>query len=233
MNIPSLLCPIIYGRAVVRGLLIIQLISGIREQMAEIKLVEAEPDSPNRCQGVGMGVEGQCRYLNYRGLHENGYLSEISDIQAASPFCPKHGGHAIKSQERRAYHDYGGSRWAAQISNFATSPEVKSLRGEIGVTRFLIQTILDQCSSQLDLAANSSRLIVLVSQAERLVSTCEKMEYRMGELLDKEAALLFASSVVDIIKAHIPDPLTLDVISTQIANALRTALETRTSDKGT
>lgn len=51
---------------------------------------------------------------------------------------------------------------------------------------------------------------------DRLVNSCHKLEGSLGQLLDKQAILNFASEVINVITDNLDDPIKIDQISTGI-----------------
>lgn len=200
--------------------------------MIERRLVEAEPSDPMRCQGPGSGGEGQCRYLSVQGLKRDGHLEDVDerDIEGAVN-CPKHGGrHTVAANGKQRLYDYRLEVWQNRLDEFTESENVKSLRGEIGVLRLVIQSVLEQCRTPADLVMYSTKISDLVMKVERVVRSCDRLESNMGMLLDQAAALIFASQVVDIIQKHVPDDEAVDQISNGIINAL-TAVTNKTQEE--
>jgi hypothetical protein len=62
----------------------------------------------------------------------------------------------------------------------------------------------------------STKLSSLAMQIEKLVVSCDKLEVRMGELLTREVALNFASSIIAILQEQIKDEMVIDQIATKI-----------------
>jgi hypothetical protein len=178
------------------------------------QLYEAEPHDDMRCKGAGTGAEGQCRYLSMKGMIREGFLEdEPSNHQ---DYCPKHGKTRAMAQQKKEYHDYLSGQWQMELEKFASSDKVKSLRGELGVLRLLVQKTLEKCQTADDLLMYSTKLASLAMQIEKLVVSCDKLEVRMGELLTREVALSFASSIISILQEYVKDDMVLDQIATKI-----------------
>lgn len=173
--------------------------------MAEQKLFRAEPDDPNRCQSTGAG--GQCPYLAAEG----------------STHCVRHGANTeIASIEKAKANQYRLQIWQQRVDEFSDSPEIVSLRGEIGILRLLVEEMLRKCTDANELVMYSSKLSELISKIERVTFTCAKLESNMGLTLDRAAALNFAEQIVTAISQHVKDTETIDLISNDIINALAT-----------
>lgn len=172
--------------------------------MTDIRKVEAvEPDSPERCQAVH--GSGQCRYKRSPG----------------SEYCPMHGGNKGQAvQKARVMRQYQLAKWQADVDAFADEDQVKSLRGEIGITRLLLQATMDKCRDTGDLVIYTSKIGDLVMKIERLITSCHRLESNMGLLLDKPRIIVLAQLIVNIIGEFVDD----DAIVGQIANGIVDAI---------
>jgi len=81
--------------------------------------------------------------------------------------------------------------------------------------------MMNKCHDRTDLLMYSSKISDLAIKIEKLVSSCDRLERNMGEMMDKPTALKFASKVVDIVGRHVTDSRQLDSISHEILEELR------------
>ena len=169
----------------------------------EKKLTHCEPDDPNRCQGPSATL-GQCPFF----------------AEPGQKYCLRHAGSSIKAQETKRTNQYRLQVWQQRLEEFAENENVKSLRDEIGILRLLMEEILNKCSDSTQLLIYSSKISDLAIRIEKLVSSCHRLEAKMGMLLDKSAALSLAGQIVTIIGQHVTDPEIIDSISNGIINAL-------------
>ena len=117
-----------------------------------------------------------------------------------SDYCTHHGGVNDDSNKQvKAANTYRLSLFQARVDQFSSDPNIKNLRGEIGILRLLIETRLNNCKDDYDLMLQSAAIATLVTQANSLVSSCHRIETLTGHLLDKQALAEFAVKVVDII----------------------------------
>ena len=169
----------------------------------EAKWERVGEDDPNRCQGVTS--KGQC------------HLKAVEN----SKFCPAHGGNrafqAAKAQELRNYHL---SKYKARVGELGNSEGLSSLRDEIAILRMLIEERLNQCQDTHDLMMMSGPLADLIMKVEKVVTSCNRLESKLGNLLDRSKVLQLAQVIVQIIGSHIHDENLLDVISNDILTAL-------------
>lgn len=172
--------------------------------MIEDKFGEkVEADDPKRCQSGGR--TGQCPYARIEG----------------SEYCVRHAGPNAKQKTvEKAKNAYRLSKWQGRVNEFAEDSEVKSLRGEIGITRMLLEEIVNQCTDTTSLMMYSGKIADLVTRIEKLVSACHRLEERTGMLLDKGAALHLAGVIVEIIAEFVSDEEAIDNISNQIVASI-------------
>lgn len=193
--------------------------------MRERKLYNCEPDDPLRCQSVGTGGEGQCRFLSYKGIFQAGYLEYDPDF-ADSDRCPKHAG-SKKDKVRKRLHNYRLEVYQQRLNEFAESEHVKSLRGEIGILRLTLENIVQMVQTKQDWFIYSGRISDLTQKIERLVRTCHSVESKIGMMLDRPAALSMGKEIVDIISTVVKDPEQIDMISNGIIDAIVKATGTQ------
>lgn len=181
--------------------------------MVERKVEIVEPDAPDRCQATH--VKGQCRYKAMDG----------------SKYCPMHGGNkAQASIANQVQRQYQLAKWQDSTDAFADEDQVKSLRGEIGITRLLLQETVGRCKNSGELLMYSGKIGDLISKIEKLVVSCHRLETNLGMTLDKSKVLDLAAQFVEIIGKHISDDATINAISTEIV-AMILAAQGTTKDE--
>jgi len=146
-----------------------------------------EEDDPTRCQSRGLGG-GQC----------------INKSVPGGTVCMVHGGNKqLQSQAIQAVRNYRLGKFQAELERHADSPILKNLREEIGILRMTLEHRFARCEDATDLILQSGPISELVMKIERVVSSCHKLEGSMGQLLDKQAILQFASEMISIIEKTI------------------------------
>lgn len=170
--------------------------------MIEKKLQRCDEADPHRCQASGQG--GQCPYL---AIPE-------------SRFCQRHDGQGASSREKDKTNMYRLQVWQQRLDEFSEHDKLKSLRDEIGILRIVLEETMNRCHDSNSILMYSSKIGDLCIKIEKLVSSCNRLEMKMGMLLDKASALNLAGQVVDIISLHVDDPAIIDAISSGIIDAL-------------
>jgi len=144
-------------------------------------------DDPNRCQGTTK--LGQCP--NKAVLLPSGKYGT---------YCLCHGGNKqVENEEKQNKRLYHLGKFQAQLEQQADHVNIKSLREEIGILRMVMQERFQMIKDSTDLMLHSGPITDLVMKIEKLVASCHKLEGSMGQLLDKQAILHFASQVVGIV----------------------------------
>lgn len=168
----------------------------------EHKLEHCEPGDPDQCQS--QGANGQCLYRH----------------APDSKYCPRHAQASERCAEKKLLNQYRLQIWQQRMEEFSESPDVKSLRCEIGILRILLENKMTQCQTPQQLLLHSQSIADMLVKMEKLVSSCDRLESRMGMMLDKSAALTLAGQIVEIITSHIDNPEVVDKISNEIITAL-------------
>lgn len=137
-----------------------------------------------------------------------------------SNYCMLHGANkSIESAQKKAINEHRLNRWQSRAKELGADNDVKSLRDEIGTLRMILEEMFGMCSSNLDILLYSQRMSDLVMKIEKLVTSCDKLENRMGQLLNKDSVLQLASTYVNIINLHISDPQIIENISEDMVKA--------------
>jgi len=172
--------------------------------MPEPNWERVDKDDPHRCQGV-CPTKGQC----------------INKANDNSDFCPAHGGNrgeqTAKKQEMR---NYRLARFKSRLIELGNSDGVMNLRDEIAILRILIEEKLNRATDTHSLILMSGPLSDLVVKVEKLVTSANRLESRLGGLLDRAKIVQFAQSIVQIIGKHITDEDQLETISADILKTL-------------
>jgi hypothetical protein len=138
-------------------------------------------------------------------------------------FCPNHGANSsLQAKNGQAVRNYRLQRWKQRVGEMADNDGIKSLREEVGILRMILEEMLNSCKDSTDLLLFSQRMSELVMKIEKLVTSCDRLENRMGLLLSKDSVLQLAATYVQIINLHIDDPNKIEAISNDILQATET-----------
>ncbi len=169
----------------------------------DAKWERADDEDLDRCQAIAGG--GQC---NLRAV-------------PGSKFCPAHGGNrAFLANKKEEMRNYRLSKFKKRLMELGNSDNVTSLRDEVAILRIMIEEKINSCEDAHDLMLISSPLSDLIMKVEKVVVSCNKLESKLGNLLDRTKALQFAQIIVQIIGNYVTDEEQLDKISSEILQAL-------------
>ncbi len=164
----------------------------------------AEIDSPDRCQGTSK--LGQCTFKAIKG----------------SKFCNMHGGAIVANREEAAaMRNLQLTQFRTRMVQLGNSPQLMSLRDEIGILRLTLETVINSCTGPADLIINVPQISVLVGNIERTVKSCHTIEEKTGHLLSRDQLTQFAAKVVDIILRYITDDDIRREVAAEVEVAVR------------
>ena len=159
-------------------------------------------DDPERCQQ--MAAHGQCSNVSIPG----------------SKYCKCHAGRGNASVAKESVRNYQLTRFKAQVARMTDSSAVKNLREELGILRVIMETHMNQCESDSDLILKSQVIGDLAMKIEKMVTSCNKLDTHLGQVLDKQALLNFASEIINIISEEVTDTDVVDAVATRIMESL-------------
>lgn len=171
------------------------------------KVGEKDPD---RCQGlIANGPHaGQCNYRASPG----------------SKFCSLHGGHnAVNQEKKAAIRNYKLRQYQERVGELADSTSIKDLREEIGIIRMTLEAILNQCENPNKLLIYSGQITNLVMMVSKLIQTCQQLEERNNNLLERKVVIIIADSIVTLIGQYITDPEVLNELGARICESVEAA----------
>lgn len=148
-------------------------------------------------------------------------------------FCKIHGGEKQLNAAKKAEHDgYRVAKWRASIERFATPDHIKNLTEEIAILKVLLEEVLQQCHTSVDLVMNQGPISNLVNNISNVVNSFDKMQTRMGTLLNKSAIMNIAVTIVGILTQELKhEPELLAKVSEKIYEAV--VIAQNPNDKGT
>lgn len=111
----------------------------------------------------------------------------------------------------------------AQIKHFAEAPDLKSLRGEIGVVRLMLQAVINNCKDETELTLQADRITRLVGEINKCVVNCHKLEESTGQLLDKTVVINIGNMIVSVIDKYVDDKALLNEIGREIYENIESA----------
>jgi len=171
--------------------------------MNDQRFIRVKDDDLDRCQAST--TKGSC---NLKAIPNGKY-------------CLVHGG-AIeaKNKERQNLKNYRLAKFRVRATELGNSSHLTNLTDEVAILRILIEEMINSCDDSSQLLLRAGPLADLLMKSEKLVTSCHRLDSRLGNLLSKDKVMQFAQLVVEIISSEINDERTLDIISAQILKAL-------------
>lgn len=171
--------------------------------MDEQRFIRVDDNDPTRCQASTH--RGKC---NLKAVSEGKY-------------CLIHGGASeLKNKEKQNLKNYRLAKFRVRAAELGNSDNLTSLTDEVAILRILIEEMINSCNDASELLLIAGPLADLLMKSEKLVSSCHRLDSRLGNLLSKDKVMQFAQLVVEIISEQIDDEHKLDIISAHILKAL-------------
>jgi len=104
---------------------------------------------------------------------------------------------------------YRLAKFQARVNELKEHNDVKSLRNEIGILRMILEEKMNRASNESELILMAGPLSDLVMKIEKLVSSCQRLENSLGNLLDKQQMKNIASQLMQTL-SEVVDTLPLD-----------------------
>lgn len=164
-----------------------------------------DPADPRRCQASKvMTSGGQCNYLAKEG----------------SQYCPIHASMSDTIAAKRAANQYRLTQYQERMSEFTTSSEIKNLRAEIGISRMVLEGIVNACKTDTDMLAFSGKISDMVMKIGKLIQVCQRLDIQMGMMLDRDKIMIIGKRIVEIVEKAVPNKEILDEIGEDIVQAI-------------
>jgi hypothetical protein len=117
-----------------------------------------------------------------------------------SAFCPAHGGNkGNESFKKKELRNYRLSKFHNSINEKSNSSALKSLTEEIAILRQIVEEQLNSCEDSSDLILKSGPISDLTVKINTLVTSCNNIDKTLNNLIDREAVVSFAQTIVSII----------------------------------
>ncbi len=166
----------------------------------EAKVKRVEQDDPRRCQA--MAGNNQCPYGSDDG----------------SQYCVLHSGAAMhrKAIQKKEIDQYRVGIFRERLKELSDHPKIKGLRDEVSILKMTLETVLERCQSTADLYLQHGKIAELCTKIEKLVVSCNAIEHKNGQMLDKTELLKMVDAILGILTKYIEDPEALRGISDEV-----------------
>lgn len=119
--------------------------------------------------------------------------------EPGSDYCLKHRRKKKADGEQLRQYQLTEARLRNRLNQLTDHEEIKSLREEIGLTRILIEELLNSAKGNTELLQKSATFIGLVQTLERLIKTSHQIELNLGFLLSKPTVILLGQQIIHIL----------------------------------
>jgi hypothetical protein len=158
--------------------------------------------------------DNQCEHVNSAGQ------CQLKAVDGGNR-CRAHGGNKQEnSQKANQLRNYRLARFNAQIGEKGNSDYLLNLKDEVGVMRYILEEKLNACKNEQDLILQSGPLTDLVMKIDKVVTSCSKLEMKLGNFLDRTKITNLAQVIVQIMSEHIKDETVIEAITNDIEKAL-------------
>jgi hypothetical protein len=123
------------------------------------------------------------------------------------------------------------AKWRANIERHGTPEAIKNLTEEIAILKMVLEELLESCKTSTELVMNQGPISNLVNNIANVINSFDKMQVRMGAMLNKTAIMNIAVTIVGILTQELKDnPELLAKVSERIYQAV--VIAQNPNDKG-
>lgn len=162
--------------------------------------IKATRDPEKQCKGLANG--NPCYYERVDG----------------SDYCAMHGGQAaVRAKRKKDMYDFRKSQYFKNLANkhmqeFSKGKNKFDLSEELGITRIILQEILEKCTDDMELLRYNQKISTTVAQIEKLIISSLKLDQKLGALVSKDEMIEIAQALIESIQKYIKDPLVTKAI---------------------
>lgn len=124
-----------------------------------------------------------------------------------SDYCDKHQGFmATKTVARASLNNYIiNSQYGQRAAEMARNPQFKNLTDEVTLVRVALETLFRKIKTDDDMLVYSERIIALTGTIQKLMESCQKIQERNKDLLDRATIFAIANDILAIMACSIDD----------------------------
>lgn len=183
-----------------------------------------EPTVPERAEGD----DPRCEAVNVQGA-----TCPYKPVPG-SMYCSHHGGRAhelAKVERQKSLYSFHQTQYLQQIEAIESNPRSRSLRDEIGLTRIILQRIIDTCESDNDYILRSGEIQSVIKTLESLMKTAFVLDKETKELMTRDEAKQLAAKLLSTLATCVKnyqqreDQRSKVIIAAIGSNDLATAME--------
>lgn len=175
---------------------------------------KVEADNPQRCE------------------HTTNNRQCDNRAEQNSRFCSRHSNLQRYHAERISVRGYMLAKWMVRAADHADFAGIKDLKAEIGILRMLLETRLNKCKDEYDLAINANNLSDLIMKIQKLVQSAFKLDMHLGKTMDETQIMQIADSIVDVITRVVPDEELRRTLAQEIGDVIARQIPEPGSERG-
>lgn len=170
---------------------------------AEHATIKKSVDPARQCQCVL--ARGQC----------------INEAVPGGKYCMSHGGAGVvKAQQAEALNNYRLQKYNSRLRELRSSSAIKDLRDEVGILRLILEEKFNSFQSSTDLILQSGSIGDLIMKIERLVTSCHKLDEKMGLVVDKSEVTAIADQLIACVGKHVNNADILEKIAGEFSEIM-------------
>lgn len=147
--------------------------------------------------------------------------------------CRAHANRVEVTRRKAALANYRLKLWNERVGEKSGSPELKNLRDEIGITRVLLEEIINSIdpADKTSIGLAQPGIMSCLDRVESLVNSCHKLDKDMGAMLTEAEAQTVVQSLVELVSnalssANLPVDVHAKIVD-QISTGAETILDFR------
>jgi len=163
------------------------------------------------------GVEDQCQCVIRTGQCTN------KIVAAGCQFCFNHGGSSyLKKQNDQALNNYRLNKFHARLKEIRSASTIKDLRDEVGILRLILEEKFNAFTTTNEMILNSGSIGDLVMKIEKLVTSCHKLDEKLGAVIDRSTVINIAEQLIASVSKNVKDPEALERIAEDFEKIMTT-----------
>ena len=166
------------------------------------------------------GPQDQCQTVTSTGQCPNRIVAEGCN------HCYSHGGSTfLKKQGQQALNNYRLNKFNARLREMRTNSSIKDLRDEIGILRLILEEKFNSFTNTSELILQSGSIGELIMKIEKLVTSCHKLDEKMGMVIDKSTVINIAEQLIASVSKNVTDSNALEKIADDFERIMKMGKE--------
>lgn len=144
----------------------------------------------------------------------------------------KHGGAFVRRRKKlKGLRNYRLNQYQQRADQLVESEKLKDLRDEVAILRILLEERFNACGNASELILHSNSIADLVVKINTLVTSCQKLDMQLGDMLNRETVLEMADKITALLSEELDDTEMMERISAGMVEIL-TITDVEEKDNG-